>query len=200
MPKNPQIDNYIAKSPLFAQPILRYVRQVVHAAADDVEETLKWSCPHFVYHGRIFCGMAAFKEHCRVHFWHSQVKKLIPKRAGDDSFGQFGRITKISDLPKRADFVSLVSAAAELTDQGVKSAPRKPKAKKPLVIPHELTAALSRNKKALAAFNHLSPSHKREYAEWVAQAKREETKQRRLQTAIKWLVEGKTRNWKYERE
>jgi uncharacterized protein YdeI (YjbR/CyaY-like superfamily) len=202
MGKNAQIDNYIAKSAPFARPILKQIRQAIHAASDDIEETLKWNIPHFVYSGKILCGLAAFKQHCRLHFWHSGVKALVKKQPkGEQTFGQFGRITKFADLPKKAELTRLVSAAIELTDQGVKSAPRqKPKPKKPLVVPRELTAALSKNKKTLAAFNKLSPSHQREYAEWIGEAKRDETKQKRLQTAIKWSAEGKSLNWKYQRK
>src|SRR5262249_29880333 len=133
-------------------------------------------------------------------FWHPQVKKLIPQRADDSSFGQFGQITKLSDLPKKADFVRLVSAAAELIDQKVKSTSRpKQKVKKPLVIPRELVSALSKNKKAQAAFQKFSPSHQREYADWIAEAKRDETRQKRLATTLKWLTEGKPRHWKYQK-
>ena len=63
--------------------------------------------------------------------------------------------------------------------------------------PPDLAAALKKNAQARATFDGFSPSHKKEYIEWIVEAKRDETRQRRLSQAIEMLAEGKTRNWKY---
>ena len=191
MPKrDPRIDAYIAKAADFAKPIIEYVRDVVHEAVPEIEETMKWSTPSFEYKGPL-CGIAAFKEHCAFGFWkQSLVMGTKAARA---------RVTSIKDLPPRKEFVRLMKKAAKLNDEGVK-VPRAPKAPKPPVeTPKELAAALAKNKKAKAAFDAFPPSHRREYIEWITEAKSDETRQRRVTQAIEWMAEGKSRNWKYER-
>ena len=196
--RDPRIDAYIEKSADFAKPILSHLREVVHAAVPDVEETLKWSMPAFMYHG-ILCGMAAFKQHCAFNLWKGS---LIVGSDGDrEAMGQFGRITKVSDLPAKRVLTGYIRQAAALNEGGVKT----PKVRKPgldrkpvpATAPPDLAAALKKNARARATFDGFSPSHKREYIEWVTEAKREETRQRRLGQAIEMLAEGKTRNWKY---
>ena len=193
--RNPAIEAYIDKASDFAKPILKHLRKVVHAGCPKVEETLKWRFPHFMYKG-MFCGMAAFKEHCTFGFWKGA---LIVKNGDDNGMGQFGKIRSLSDLPDEKTLLKYVREAVRLNDEGVK-APRqiKSKVKKPLVIPDHLTALLKRNAKARAAFENFSYSHKKEYVEWITEAKQEETRERRLVTALEWMSEGKTRNWKYE--
>jgi uncharacterized protein YdeI (YjbR/CyaY-like superfamily) len=65
-------------------------------------------------------------------------------------------------------------------------------------VPQDLKSALARNAKARAAFEGFSPSHRREYVEWIEDAKRDDTRRKRLATAIEWMGEGKPRNWKYQ--
>ena len=194
-----RIDAYIAKSAEFARPILMHIREVVHAAIPDVEETVKWGSPHFMYKGMIG-GMGAFKQHCAFGLWKA---KLIPGVGAADgaeaSAGSFGRITSIRDLPPKKELVRMLRDAARLNDEGVK-APAQRKAKgprPPLPVPPELAAALAKSRKARTTFEAFSPSHQREYSEWVTEAKGEDTRKRRLAQAIEWLAEGKTRNWKY---
>ncbi|MFL5639988.1 MAG: YdeI/OmpD-associated family protein [Gemmatimonadaceae bacterium] len=193
---DPRIDAYIAKSADFARPILVYLRELVHEGCPNVDETIKWGVPHFDYEG-ILCGMAAFKQHCAFNLWKGS---LIVGDAPRDAMGHFGRITQVSDLPARKVMVSYIKQAAKLNEAGVKSPTRsKPKKKPELEIPIELARALRKNKKAAAAFDSFPPSHKRDYAEWISEAKREETRQRRVDTAIAWMAEGKSRNWQYEK-
>lgn len=202
--KDPRIDEYIARAADFAKPILSHLRKVVHAGCPEVEETLRWSHPSFTYKG-ILCGMAAFKAHCTFGFWKAAV---LAERLGDPSLndesaaGQFGRITAVSDLPDEKTLVRYVREAAALNDQGVKAAAPQPKPerRRELETPEDLTAALKRNKKALATFEGFSPSHKREYVEWLTEAKTEATRKRRLEQAVEWMAEGKSRNWKYIRK
>jgi len=192
--RDPRIDAYIGKAPEFAKPILTHVRALVHEVVPDVEETMKWSVPHFDYKG-VLCGMAAFKQHCNLIMWKGA---LIPGDDGRDEKGQFRNITSLSDLPPDRTMKALLRKAAELNEQGVKT-PRTAKAKAPLPVPAELKSALQKNKKAAAAFEKFPPSHKREYAEWISGAKGADTRQRRVETAVEWIAEGKSRNWKYER-
>jgi uncharacterized protein YdeI (YjbR/CyaY-like superfamily) len=195
--RDPRVDAYIAKAPDFAKPILTHLREIVHEACPDVEETMKWSNPHFDYKG-VLAGMAAFKAHCAFGFWKGSLI-VDPKTAeGEKAAGQFGRITKIADLPPREVVAGYVKEAARLNDEGVKAPARmKEKRTRELVVPDALAAALTKNRKARETFEAFSPSHKREYAEWVADAKGEDTRARRIATAIEWMAEGKPRNWKY---
>lgn len=193
--KDPRIDAYIAKAQPFARPILSYIRKAVHAGCPEVEETLKWSHPSFMYKG-ILCGMAAFKEHVTFGFWKASAMNHVGEKA-DEAAGQFGRLTSVGDLPREKAFVGLVKQAAALHDQGIKAPRMKTAPKKPIPEPDYFTAALKKNKKALETYQGFSPSHKREYLEWITEAKAEPTRQRRLDTAIAWMAEGKPRNWKY---
>ncbi len=192
--KDPRVDAYIAKSAEFAKPILRHLREIVHEGCQKVEETMKWSFPHFMYKGML-CSMASFKSHCAFGFWKG---KLIV--AGNPkAMGQFGRITSLSDLPKDSVLLGYVRAAARLNETGEK-VPRKPREpKKASPTPPDLAAALKKNAEARKTFEDFSPSHKREYVEWITEAKTEETRKKRLDTSVEWMSEGKPRNWRYMR-
>jgi uncharacterized protein YdeI (YjbR/CyaY-like superfamily) len=195
--KDPRIDAYITKAAAFAQPILRHVRKLVHAGCPELQETMKWSMPHFDYHG-IMVGMAAFKEHCSIGFWKGEL--ILGKSAGSDGgMGHFGKITSLEDLPSDMQFIEYVRKAAALNKQGIKKpAELKPRSARPnLTIPEYFRTALRKNKKAAATFESFSYTNKKEYVDWLTEAKREETRSQRLQTAIDWLAEGKVRNWKY---
>ncbi len=198
--KDPRIDSYIAKSADFAKPVLKHIRKLVHAACPEVEETMKWSCPHFVHKGML-CSMAAFKQHCSFGFWKSALILGKGQRSGNnqnEGMGQFGRIGAISDLPKDNVLIGYIKEAVRLNETGTRLHPRpKSKERKELIVPAELMAALGANKKALTAFENFSYSHKKEYVEWIAEAKREETRKKRVATAIEWIAEGKSRHWKY---
>ena len=114
--------------------------------------------------------------------------------------GHFGRLTAVSDLPSKKVLTGLVKKAAALNDAGVKP-PRAPKrAPAPVKTPAILTSAFRTNKKARTAYDAMSPSHRREYIEWITEAKGEETRARRLAQALEWMANGKSRNWKYEKK
>ena len=202
MPKTDRrVDAYIAKSASFAQPILNHVRDLVHKAVPDVEETIKWGFPNFEHHG-VMCSIAAFKEHCAFGFWKASLMSDPAKVLGErreKAMGHFGRIGNLKDLPPDKVLIAYLKEAAQLNEDGVKAPPRKKAAKKELSVPGYLTAALKKNKKALAAFEEFSPSHRREYVAWLEEAKTDETRTKRLTTAIEWIAKGKSRNWKYER-
>lgn|SRR5262249_36987429 len=195
--KDARVDAYIAKAQPFAQPILKHLRATVLSASPELEETIKWGLPSFMYHG-IVCGMAAYKAHVAFGFWKS---KLILDTKGmpvDEAMGQFGRITKLSDLPPKRALVGYVKKAMQLNEDGV-TVKRASKPKPPIATPAALKAALAKAPKARATFDALSPSHRREYLEWVTEAKADATRDKRIATTIEWLSEGKSRNWKYER-
>ena len=192
--RDPRIDAYVAKSADFAKPILVYLRDLVHATCPQAEETIKWGMPTFLYHGML-CGVGAFKQHCAFGFWkHSLV---VGAGRYDDAMGQFGRITQVADLPPKRQLVALIRKAMQLNEAGV-GAPRKRAAPRPAPkAPADLAAALKKNAKAAATFSAFSPSHKRDYVEWITEAKREETRSKRVAQAVVWMAEGKPRNWKY---
>jgi len=199
--KDPRVDAYIAKAAPFARPILNQLRKVVHAGCPKVEETIKWGAPFFMYEG-ILCSMAAFKQHCAFGFWKGTLLKALTARGtANEAMGQLGRIESLADLPIEEFFVQQVKEAMRLNEKGAKAPTKhKSKAKTPLVVPPYFKAALKKNAKARATFDAFRPSHKREYIEWITEAKTEATRQKRLQTMLKWLVEGKSRNWKYARK
>ena len=193
--RDPRIDAYIGKAQPFARPILSHIRKAVHAGCPDVEETLKWSHPAFMYKG-ILCGMAAFKQHVTFGFWKASAMNGLGGKA-DEAAGQFGRIASIADLPNQKTMAGLVRQAASLHDQGVKAPRIKRAPRQPLPDPDDLLAALAKNRRARTAYEAFSPSHKREYVEWITEAKTDATRKRRIETALEWLAEGKPRNWKY---
>ena len=197
--RDPRVDTYIAKAEPFAKPILTRIRAAVHKGCPDVQETMKWSFPHFDYKGML-CGMAAFKQHCSLGFWKASLLDGKAIRSDPkDAMGQFGRMTSVEHLPPEKEIVALVRQAARLNDEGVRIV-RAPKQPKPVPkAPPAFVKALRSNPKAKATFDAFSPSHRREYLEWIVEAKTDATRDKRIATAIEWLTAGKSRNWKYER-
>jgi hypothetical protein len=193
---DPRIDAYISASPDFAQPILVHVRAVIHAACPNVEETMKWSRPHFQYQGML-CQMSAFKAHCALGFWKGSV--LFPDAPDSGGMGHFGRLTSVKDLPSKKALGAIVKQAMKLNEEGVKTAARSKPAAQALTVPQDFADALEAEPAALKVFDAGSGSFKREYLAWIADAKAEATRLRRMAQAVAWLAEGKARNWKYEK-
>jgi uncharacterized protein YdeI (YjbR/CyaY-like superfamily) len=194
--RDKRIDAYIANAADLAKPILIYLRELVHEGCPEVEETMKWSFPHFMFKG-ILCSMAAFKQPCAFTLWKG---KLILPDEKDGAMGQFGRITAISDLPPKKVLLQYIRKAADSNISGA-SVPRpaRSKVKKELVVPDYFRAALKKNPKALTTFENFSYSHKKEYVQWITEAKREDTRDRRIKTAIDQIAVGKSRHWEYQR-
>lgn len=200
--KDKRIDDYIANAQDFAKPILKHLRKLVHEACPEIEETIKWGFASFDYKGP-FCSMAAFKQHAVFGFWKH---KLINdpegyleenKNNNDKAMGNLGRITSLKDLPADEIIKNFIQQAKKLNDDGIKL-PAKPKSeKKELMVPEYFLEILKKNKKALSTFESFSYSHKKEYVEWITDAKTETTRQKRLNTSIEWLTESKPLNWKY---
>lgn len=197
MSRDPRIDAYIGKAAPFAQPILAAVRERAHAALPEVEESLKWGMPAYTLGGKIILMTPAFKAHAALNFWRGQELRGNPARG--DAMGQFGRLTSVDDLPPAEELDRLIREAAELSRSA--PAPRKTKHSPAAAagIHPDFAAALDRNPMARETLDGFSPGCRREYVDWIAEAKRDETRARRIATAIEWLSEGKKRHWKYER-
>lgn len=196
-----RVELYISKAATFAQPILWHITELVHKACPDVEETFKWSFPCFIYKENILCSMAAFKQHASFGFWlESKMKdpdKVLSRGKKREGMGHLGKLTSLKDFPSDKIMIAYIKEAMRLIDKGEKLTKKAPATKKALKIPSYFTAAVKKNKKALNTFEGFSPSHKKEYVMWVTEAKTEETRNKRLKTAIEWMAEGKIRNWKY---
>jgi uncharacterized protein YdeI (YjbR/CyaY-like superfamily) len=200
---DPRVDAYIEKAASFAQPVLTHLRELVHQACPRVTEAVKWGMPFFMQQGIVLCHMAAFKQHCAFGFWGPEMKKVLAEDGlvASQAMGSLGRITGPKDLPPDRMLLGYLRRSAEFVESGArtKSIDRRPKAATRSVrVPAELSAALKKNKMAAKAFEGFSPSCRREYAEWIAGAKRSETRAKRIAQAVKWIAEGKSRNWKYE--
>jgi uncharacterized protein YdeI (YjbR/CyaY-like superfamily) len=200
--KDKRIDTYLKTKAGDFAPILSHVRQLVHKACPEVEETIKWGMPCFEYKGPYF-SFAAFKQHCVFGFWKATLlqdpKGYLGERKADggEAMGHFGRVKQLSDLPPDRVIIDFLKQAMKLNDEGVKLPPRKKVSPKSITVPADLLAALKKNKKAHIAFEAFSPSGKRDYIEWLTDAKTEATRERRLLQALEWIAEGKPRNWRY---
>lgn len=195
MTTDPRVDAYIAKAAPFAQPILSHLRRLVHAALPQAEETIKWSMPHFTYRGKNVAGMAAFKAHCSFAI-HGEGRQ-----GAEDGMGSFGKIASLADLPPEDQLGAKLEAAAErIETQGRATTARaRPAPKAEIPVPDDLSVALGQDSRARATFDAFAPSHRREYLQWITEAKRPETRAKRVAQAVGWLAEGKKRNWKYEK-
>jgi len=191
--KDPRVDDYIKRAAPLARPILKHLRKIVHVGCPDVEETIKWRSPFFERKG-IICFMAAFKQHCVFGFWKGS---LIFGGKHKGAMRHFGRITSMHDLPNQKMLIGFVRRAAELNEAGTRKSRPRPRAKREINVPADLKTALQRKVKARKTFENFRYSHKKEYVDWITDAKRDETRRRRLETAIQWLAQGKPQNWKY---
>lgn len=196
--RDKRIDAYILKSADFAIPILTHLRELVHVACPEVVETMKWSFPVFEHKG-IMCNMAAFKQHCTFGFWKASLMKdktLVKNAASESAMGHLGKIFSLADLPADKVIIAYIKEAAKLNETGAKVVKKKPD-KKEVLPPPYFVKALKTNKAALKTFETFSYSNRKEYIEWITEAKTEATRDRRIETALEWLAEGKIRNWKY---
>ena len=201
MQKNKLIDAYIAKAADFAKPILNHLRELVHATCPEAEEKMKWSFPHFDYKGEMMCSMAAFKQHAVFGFWKAALMKdplLLETAKSEVAMGHLGRITSLKDLPADKKIIGWIKEAMALNEKGIKlPAKTKSTEKKEIMVPDYFEKVLAKSKKASATFNAFSYSHKKEYIEWITEAKTDETRNKRMAQAIEMMTEGKSRNWKY---
>lgn len=204
--KDTQVDQYIEGAAEFARPILTHLRKVVHEACPEVEEAMKWSRPAFLYRGKILGIMSAFKEHCSFGFWQPEVNRKLAA-AGvptDEASGSLGRLTSVKDLPPKKELLRYVREASSLLESPASQKPitrmtRKVANRPQLEMPSEFAAALKKDAAAARHYMAFAPSQQYEYLEWIVDAKRDETRQKRIATAIEWLAEGKQRHWKYQK-
>jgi uncharacterized protein YdeI (YjbR/CyaY-like superfamily) len=196
MKKDKRIDAYIARSQDFAKPILTELRSRIHTEIPDIEEDIKWGFPSFMYKDKIFFGMSAFKAHCGFGFWHPLMRTTDKSPEG---IGEW-RITSLDQMPSRTDFSRLAKKAKKLADDGVAYPPRaRPDPNRKVTVPKDLAALLAKNAKARATFEGFPYYKKNEYVTWINEAKREETRSRRLDTTVTQLAQGKSLNWKMEK-
>lgn len=198
------VDEYIAKRADFAKPILHHIRNLVHKACPDVEEKIKWGMPFFDYKGEMLCHIASFKQHAVMGFWKAALMKdpvLVENAKSETAMGHLGKITSIKDLPSDNKITAYIKEAMMLNDKGIKLPVKdKSTAKKELAVPDYFSKALAGNKKAKLVFENFAPSHRKEYILWITEAKTETTRNKRMETALEWIAEGKGRNWKYEKK
>lgn len=198
--RNPAVDAFIAGAPAYARPIFTRVRAAFHAGCPQLEERIKWGVPSFEYKGMLG-GMAVFKRHVSFGFWKSRLMADFEKTFGRPgrASAMGARVESVRDLPAKGVLVAFVKEARRLNDEGIKEPKRaRPQRSPRVAVPADLKAALARNARAGAAFAAFSPSHKREYVEWITEAKRPATRAKRLATTLSWLAAGKHRNWRYE--
>lgn len=191
MERDPRVDAYIAKAAPFAQPILTRLREIAHQALPEGAEDIKWGMPHFLVGGKNVAGMSAFKAHCALVI-HGDGRQ-------GEGMGGYGKIASLEEIPPEEQVIAAMHAARDrVAKHGSATKRSAPKAKPEIPMPDYFAEALAANPKARAAFDKLAPSHRREYLEWITEAKREETRAKRMATTLEWLAEGKKRNWKYE--
>jgi hypothetical protein len=198
---DPRVDAYINKSAAFAQPVLTHVRELVHKTLPDIEEDLKWSMPFFIYRGQMFGNLAAFKAHCSFGLFGAAIRDVLKNDGfqGDGGMGSLGKITGLKDLPSDKVLAGFILQAAAFIEGGSKTMTRTRKAARPTPkVPVDFAFALTKSKAATKVWNDFRPGAKREYTEWIDEAKRDETRQKRIAQAIEWISEGKQRNWKYQ--
>lgn len=194
-----RVDNYIEKMQPFAKPILIHLRKLIHETCADVEETIKWGMPFFMYKG-ILCHFAAFKNHAVFGFWKGSLMSdpvLIQNAKTETAMGHLGKLTTLKDLPSDKKIKAYIKEAMKLNEDGIDVVKAKPITSKELIVPDEILKAIKKNTDAFATFKAFSASNKKEYLEWITEAKTETTKDKRLTQAIEWMAEGKPRNWKY---
>jgi uncharacterized protein YdeI (YjbR/CyaY-like superfamily) len=200
----PEVAEYIASAPAFAQPILHHLRELIHKTLPDVEEAVKWGHPFFIYRGLMLGNMAGFKQHCSLGLWGREAAADLRADGvyNREAMGVLGKLTSLKDLPSDRELAGYLRTAAADIDTGARtrnySRPKPSNPKPPPEVPTSLTAALKKNKAAATHFAAMPPGCQREYCEWIAEAKRDETRHKRVATAVQWIAEGKRRNWKYE--
>lgn len=193
--KSREVDAYIAKAAPFARPILERLRRAFHKADPQIVETMKWGAPFFEHDG-IVAQMAAFKNHVGWGFWKA---KLMSDPHGMLA-GMRVKVTELSELPPEKILIEYIQEAVALNVSGQKVVRPKKAPAPPPETPDDLMAALRRTKGALAKFEKFPPSHKREYVDWIVDAKQQATRAKRVAQAVEWISEGKSRNWRYERK
>ena len=189
--KSENVTTYIENAASFAQPILSKIREIVHQACPEIEENLKWSFPHFNYRGKIICSMAAFKQHCAFTFWlAAQLKdqdKILQRGESQKSMGHLGKLQSPDQIPDQNILINYIHEAINLS-QAESRVVRKLTDRTEIKIPVELEAALKKNKEVYRKFDQLPYSHRREYVNYITEAKKADTRERRITKTIEKLL------------
>lgn len=196
---DPKVSDYIAQSADFAQPILEHWRQLVHQTCPEVVEAIKWGIPHFDYKGDFMCVMASYKAHCSFTFIKSEFMgdpRLKESKSLKPIQRYMGKITKLADLPSDNEFIALLKEAMLLNENGVKIVFAKSDKPQILETPDYWVERLATNTKAKEIFESKSNSFRKEYIVWIEDAKTDATRQKRMDEAIEWIADGKSRFWK----
>lgn len=199
---DPGVDEYLHNAPDFAKPILEYLRETVHTVCPEAVETIKWKFPTFMYHNKILCSTVAFKKYCSMGFWlHDEMKTIRELESDAEKSNMFsvGKITTMEDLPGKIELKNMMQEAMDLTDAGFTLRKAKPE-KKEVEIPGYFREILDQNKEVAEIFRAASPSFRKEYIQWITDAKTESTRTKRMEQALIWISERKSRNWKYEKK
>jgi uncharacterized protein YdeI (YjbR/CyaY-like superfamily) len=199
---DPRVDAFIAKSADFAKPVLMHIRDVVHRASPLINENIKWGMPFFEYKGPV-CMMASFKQHCAFGFWKASrlndPEGLLKGSDEEASAGSFGRLNSLADLPSDEALIGFVHQMIAINESGIKEVKKPAGAKAELAMPADFDKLLRDNLAAMGHYETFSPSKKREYLEWFEEAKSDATREKRIQQALEWITEGKSRHWKYQK-
>jgi uncharacterized protein YdeI (YjbR/CyaY-like superfamily) len=197
MARDTRIDAYIEQAADFARPILEHMREIVHRALPEADETIKWGMPHFTVNAKNVAGMAAFKAHCTFVI-HGEGRQ--GESGKGEGMGQFGRITAIADLPREAELAAKLQEARDrISSKGTALKPAAARRARPdIAMSEDLASALAASPAARAVFDSFAPSHRRDYLEWITEAKTPATREKRIVQAVEWISEGKRRHWKYE--
>lgn len=197
---NPKIDEYIGSAPAFAQPVAAHLRFLLHTACPRVVETIKWGIPHFDCHGEMMCVFAAATRHCSFTFLKQEIMSDPRLRANPGLPAQkrfLGKLTSLSDLPQDPELVAFIKEAMVLNEQGVKLPERESKGSKEVAVPEEFARRLNADSAARDVFEAKPQSFRKEYLLWIADAKTDTTRQKRIDTSLEWIAAGKGRFWQY---
>lgn len=188
------IEEYIAKHQNWRAE-LQQLRKIVLSTG--LEESIKWAAPCYSLAGKNVVGIGAFKSYFGLWFFQGALLEddggfLINAQKGKTKAMRQWRMTEKRDI--RAGHIKrYIKAAAALAQDGKEI---KPDRAKPIVIPKELSDAL-REQRAAKAFESLRPGQRREYADYVTEAKRDDTKRRRINKILPMILEGVGLNDKY---
>lgn len=197
MKKVNSVEEYIENSANFAEEIAM-LRNIINSTA--LEETIKWSMPTYCLNGKNVLGLGAFKNHFCIWFHHGvflkdEHKLLYNAQEEKTKAMRQMRFETKKDINKAA-VLAYVKEAIENQRLGRELKPQRKT--KPVTIPKELKTALNTNSEFKKTFKQLSPSHQREYCDYITEAKRDDTKQRRLEKIIPMIINGKGLNDKYK--
>ena len=191
------VDDYIANAQFWQEELAR-LRDILQATS--LVEEIKWGAPCYTHKGKNVVGIGGFKSYFGLWFHQGALLEddkqvLINAQEGKTKALRQWRMTSRSDI-KPATIRRYVKAATALVDQGKAI---KASRSQSVEVPAELRRSLQRTKGATAAFRQLRPGLQREYADYIASAKRDDTKRRRITKILPMISAGVGLNDKYRR-